>query len=338
MRRLSLIFLIAACVISASTYAQNEEGSQRLKELTDKIQEYGDLATGAAKSNEIQLDEFRANIRDLLDQLKAIYGPDDRRNYFESSVSGNERQAADATAMLVYRSELIPDNSGATYSLPSEGAGLCDAERFSTEPAPGFCSAFAVGRDLVATAGHCINTQPKCDQVAFVFGFRMDSADARPEAKISAENVYMCKTVVDSALGGGDQSDWSVVRVNRPISAPITNIRGSKMAKIEKGASLTVVGYPIGLPVKIANNASVRELKNTFFVANLDTYGGNSGSAVFNSDALAQGHLLVEGILVRGEQDFIQSSPCRISKRCPNTGCRGESVTYASEIEGALGE
>jgi hypothetical protein len=64
-----------------------------------------------------------------------------------------------------------------------------------------------------------------------------------------------------------------------------------------------------------------------FFVANLDTYGGNSGSPVFNSETHK-----VEGILVRGETDFTTIGACTVSMRCPNTGCRGEDCTRITEF------
>jgi V8-like Glu-specific endopeptidase len=65
-----------------------------------------------------------------------------------------------------------------------------------------------------------------------------------------------------------------------------------------QGDRLTVVGYPMGLPAKIAAGAVVREIRSAYLVANLDTYGGNSGSAVFSTDALESGTLRVEGVLV----------------------------------------
>lgn len=49
---------------------------------------------------------------------------------------------------------------------------------------------------------------------------------------------------------------------------------------------------PAGLPQKIAGGAKVRSIQTGFFVANLETDGGNSGSAVFN---LSNG--VIEGIL-----------------------------------------
>ena len=38
----------------------------------------------------------------------------------------------------------------------------------------------------------------------------------------------------------------------------------------------------------------------------------------------------VEGILVRGENDFVTNGSCYVSLVCPTTGCRGEDVTRAT--------
>jgi hypothetical protein len=72
--------------------------------------------------------------------------------------------------------------------------------------------------------------------------------------------------------------------------------------RVAKGQPLFVIGHPNGLPTKFADGAQVRgNAHKDFFVANLDTYGGNSGSPVFNAVSLE-----VEGILVRGENDFVR--------------------------------
>jgi hypothetical protein len=96
--------------------------------------------------------------------------------------------------------------------------------------------------------------------------------------------------------------------------------------KISAAARLFVIGHPCGLPQKYAPGAKVRHNSATpFFVANLDTYGGNSGSPVFNAASYK-----VEGILVRGENDFVTNGSCYVSLVCPTTGCRGEDVTRAT--------
>ena len=57
-----------------------------------------------------------------------------------------------------------------------------------------------------------------------------------------------------------------------------------------------------------------------------------SGSPVFNSDTHE-----VEGILVRGETDFVTQGSCRVSLVCPSSGCRGEDCTRTTEFVGSLG-
>lgn len=66
-----------------------------------------------------------------------------------------------------------------------------------------------------------------------------------------------------------------------------------------------------------------------FFSANLDTFQGNSGSAVFNAETG-----MIEGILVRGEEDFIpnQAEMCIEANKCANDKCRGEDVTRLTAI------
>jgi hypothetical protein len=121
--------------------------------------------------------------------------------------------------------------------------------------------------------------------------------------------------------------------VDRRIAAPKVNFRGSSETPITVGEGVTVIGYPLGLPVKVADGGTVRSLSGAFFVANLNTYARNSGSAVYNTARLLTGDLFVEGILTRGETDFARTSPCFISKRCPTNGCRGEDVTFAHKME-----
>ena len=90
-----------------------------------------------------------------------------------------------------------------------------------------------------------------------------------------------------------------------------------------------VIGHPSGLPTKVAEGASVRSVDTAFFTANLDTYGGNSGSAVFNS---LSGE--VEGILVRGETDYVfdNERSCHSSYHCGDDECSGEDVVKISEV------
>jgi V8-like Glu-specific endopeptidase len=277
--------------------------------------------------------------------VKAIYGADDRRNY--NLVTANQKLAADTTAILVKSSVVSIAPDGKTFDLPGgnildsvSGTGLCTPtqaaqnkepfEPYYDEPNPGFCSGFRVSKNHILTAGHCIQTDADCKSTRFVFGFYATSA--HPEKAIPITQMYSCKKVINGTLTENGP-DWRLVETDRDMTfgsdAPLRT--ATTLPKLAQGDGVTVVGYPLGLPVKIAAGATVRGFGSGFFVANLDTYEGNSGSAVFNNDSLSRGQLIVEGILVRGESDFDITTPCFASKRCPSNGCRGEDVTFATE-------
>lgn len=100
------------------------------------------------------------------------------------------------------------------------------------------------------------------------------------------------------------------------------------------GEGLFVVGHPSGLPTKVAGGTEVvGNDEDNFFTALLDTFGGNSGSAVFNSETLE-----VEGILVRGARDYVYDSEasCYRVNHCEGQsplGCDGESVSRMSSVD-----
>jgi V8-like Glu-specific endopeptidase len=289
-------------------------------------------------------------------ERRVIYGCDDRKNFYDVRLSEHQRRAAEATAMLVFRNQLVKRDGGKRFDLSDGGAGLCSPdeivqygydipERFWSEPAPGFCTGFKVGRRLIATAAHCITSRLACTGnrtekspgVSFVFGFRMSDPNARPAKGILKTNIYHCVRIIGGSQNDKPgQADWRVVEVDREIDAPEVSIASSG-AHLRRGTELTVVGYPLGLPVKISDHAVVDRVEPPFFVANLDTYGGNSGSAIFNAEQLARGELQVEGILARGEADFLEAEfRCHVSKRCPEDRCLGERGTLISEIKKAL--
>jgi V8-like Glu-specific endopeptidase len=126
------------------------------------------------------------------------------------------------------------------------------------------------------------------------------------------------------------KDDYAFIELDRKVNDR-QPLKVRKTGKISKGASLVVIGHPTGLPTKIADGANVRTLQGKFFVANLDTFGGNSGSAVFNAETEE-----VEGILVRGETDYVYNSSlgCQVPNVCSNDACRGEDVTYITNVEG----
>jgi hypothetical protein len=227
---------------------------------------------------------------------------------------------------LVKAADLTQNGDG-SFSLATEtfqqAYDLCGAEPFVSQPIGCFCSGFLIGPDVIATAGHCVKSPADLQTMRFVFGFQMTNATTAVTT-FAADDVYTGKKLIGRALAD-DGTDWALVQLDRVVvNRAAVKVRST--GKIKNQQSIYVIGHPCGLPQKFAPGANVRDNSPApFFVANLDTYGGNSGSPVFN----AQTHT-VEGILVRGETDFVSNGQCAVSLVCPSTGCRGEDVTRAT--------
>lgn len=202
---------------------------------------------------------------------------------------------------------------------------VCPTERFAQQYVLPFCTGFLVQPDVVVTAGHCIASQLDCEKTSFVFDFGIYEGGSQAPTQISKSKVYSCKKLLGRALGGNTDPDWAVVQLDRLVcdrdALPLSQRKASS------GNPLVLIGHPSGLPTKVADGANVRDLYTHFFDANLDSYGGNSGSPVFNANT---GEIF--GILVRGEKDFVDQGSCKVSNRCSNTGCFGEDVTYIEKV------
>ena len=256
-------------------------------------------------------------------QNKVIYGSDDRIDLYQTD-SKLLRSLADSTVALFQASDVTADGK-LTVQNYGERMGLCKEEPFYEQPMGAFCSGSLVAPDVIMTAGHCVPSAEECAGIKFVFGFAVTEKDKMP-GSVPAGDVYGCKELLGREQVG-DGADWALVRLDRKVTGR-KPLKLNRTGKIEVNTPVLVIGHPAGLPTKIAGGAHVRDAsKEGFFVANLDTYGGNSGSAVFNG---VTG--LVEGILVRGEQDYTYKGSCRVSNVCAADACRGEDVTKIANV------
>ncbi len=274
--------------------------------------------------------------RDLARMLnarqRAIYGKDDRKDTRDVT---NKRQLALASASvaLVEVDDLDPAPGGGwslrTTSFQKEYS-LCDNERYAEQPLGCFCSGVLVAPDVIATAGHCVDNAAALKKVRFVFGFRMESA-TQARTTFPTADVYQGSALIGRAFTD-DGTDWALVRLDRPVVGR-TPVKLRKTGKVANDERLFVIGHPCGLPQKVAGGAEVRNNgPRAYFVANLDTYGGNSGSPVFSAKSNQ-----LEGLLVRGQTDFVLSGSCYVSTVFPTTGRGGEDVTRSTEWAGRLG-
>lgn len=257
-----------------------------------------------------------------------VYGNDDRLDLYQIT-DPRVLEMAQSTVALVETENIrrLPNGWAQILSVPlGRSYDLCSDERFYNQPVAPFCSGFLVTPNKVVTAGHCIQTSRSCRNTKFVFDYSLYS-DQQDLSKLPESNVYSCKRIVETQLKP-DGHDFAIIELDRPVTnrQPLPmRLSGQPLS----GESVFVIGHPEGLPTKVAEGARVRNVLANYFVANLDTFGGNSGSAVFNSSSLE-----VEGILVRGEQDFEYDSKagCVRTKYCKDDQCSGEESTHISLV------
>lgn len=257
---------------------------------------------------------------------EVIYGDDDRVDVAEAS-DPRHREWSKSVAVQISSSEI-----GSGGELPSKTIGesmsLCSSEKFREQINPGRCSGFLVGEDVLVTAGHCVQNQNECDRYSWVFGFE------KGVSKVDSENVYKCSSIISRDLDDNTNADYAVIKLERVVTGrKALSFRSS--GKVSNNSPIVVIGHPSGLPMKVASGANVRTNSDDwFFVGNLDTFGGNSGSPVFNNTTG-----VVEGILVRGENDYnwetdADGKYCRVVNKCKNDECRGEDVTRMTKVSG----
>lgn len=266
--------------------------------------------------------------------IRVIYGEDNRKDVFETT-NPSFLEMAKSTAAMIEAKGLKTVGSEVHISAATlADRGICKTERFAQQISAANCSGFLVAANKLVTAGHCITSEADCKAQKWVFDYKVNSAN-QGTIKVPSTSVYGCKKIISRALdnprsfGNSPKNDYAIIELDRSVTDRFpVKIRGA--GTVSKGDALVVIGHPSGLPTKIADGANVRSLSGKYFTANLDTYGGNSGSAVFNVKTEE-----VEGILVRGENDYVDGpNGCQVSNRCKIDGCRGEDVTYIKNVPG----
>ncbi len=260
---------------------------------------------------------------------KVVYGTDDRVDVYQETDPALKALAGSVCA-LISISDLTALGGGGWQIDASayryQGLPPCAGEPFATQPTAAYCTGFLVGSDIVATAGHCYDTSDYAG-VRFVFGFEMKDAST-PNLDVADNQVYTGVVLLGHELNTSTGLDYSVIQLDRAVTAPgAAPLAIRCTGTVPVGTAVGVIGYPSGLPEKIAFGATTHVISNTptgYFVANLDTYAGNSGSPVFNA-----GTGVVEGILVRGNTDFNVNGSCFVSNVLPDTTVDAEEVSKA---------
>lgn len=272
-------------------------------------------------------------------ETKPIYNKDDRMD-IGTIWDPKIKKIAAATSALFKPSDLVRNGAGA-YAINAgtlkDRYGLCPGQRFEGQISGAYCSGVLVGPDVILTAGHCVNeirkgTVPEANQIYVVFKFFAQHDKDPGISTFPATQVFKGKKLIGGQLirkSDGGQ-DWAIVSLERSVPKEVAEpVRSISKRRIVDGANVFVIGHPSGLPAKYAQGAKVTENNaEAYFVANLDTFGGNSGSGVF----LNETNELV-GILVRGFTDYYRTADgCSKAYQCSSNGCTGEDVTRVESL------
>ncbi len=270
---------------------------------------------------------------------KGVYGSDDRKDLYEVT-NPLFQQLARSTAAMIDSSDITKVSGGyrlRAKTLASEG--ICKSARFANQITAASCSGFLIAPDLMVTAGHCVNHYYDCVYNYWVFDYAVFKPGQDGTAIIPQENVYRCDDIISSTYN--KVNDYSLIKLRRSVIGR-QPLKFRKSGKVRSGTKLVIIGHPTGLPLKIADNAKVKKNSHhDYFVANLDSFAGNSGSAVFDAKTGQ-----VEGILVRGDRDYewvndSNGTHCKVPSKCSDyvgifSKCMGEDSTRITNIEEIL--
>ncbi len=244
--------------------------------------------------------------------LADIFGKDDRIDIHQA---GRRSTFGKSGAVGVLNSlwEEVNSNFSELWADPISDF-MCSDEKFYRQKNISYaCTGFLVSEDLLVTAGHCgVNigeVRNSSDNYCEAYTWLFDYTAATNSKRVSKKNIYTCKEIIYAVQQEEDgfTHDFALIRLDRKVEGR----KPLKLAnqKLKKNDDVYMIGHPMGLPMKYTPNAHVFDdnVGRSYFT-NLDAFGGNSGSPVFNDDDE------VIGVLIAG-------NPGLATYKDPEAGC-----------------
>lgn len=258
----------------------------------------------------------------------AVFGQDNREEaYFKNGIW---TEISRSVAVGVLSTMITPlDSSQVKIDSTNKTDFLCSDEKFFGQPSLSFaCTGFLIAPQILVTAGHCAyvngeisnDTEDRCSVYNWMFDYRSDSnINWKNSPIVSAQNIYRCQKIIYAVMEeSAPYRDFAVIRLDRPVigRTPLKTASSFLLNHEE----LTMLGHPLGLPLKVTDEASVLQNNplHESFLTNLDAFEGNSGSPVMNSRGEVVG-LLTGG--TPSESLFKKiGETCERVNRCDNQG------------------
>ena len=262
--------------------------------------------------------------------VNSIYGDDDR---YEPSEFPQLEEQIRSVAVMVETALLAKTGSDFTYKHVSlkERQNLCPGERFEDQPTLGLCTGSLIAPDVILTAAHCVELETDCSESSWVFDYQVDALNRAPN-KLATKNVFRCQKVIHSSFYPSMEIDFALVKLDREVVGRVPLKIAPYTGKLPFEKEILMMGFPSGLPMKVATNAQVMLSGISNFKTNLDAFGGNSGSPVFDKDTME-----ILGILISGSGDYQDKGACRVPAVRPQMSIR-ETATNTKFILEAMAE
>lgn len=196
------------------------------------------------------------------------------------------------------------------YIQKSKQHPLGNNEPFGEEKTLGYGTGFLITDDTLVTAAHvvCERNSNKLDSAAIknsfvVFDYFMEG-DNQCRTSFRDDQIYEIKEIKSHCFSrDSGWSDYAIVKLTKKVEGRRPAVLN--FSALHEGDEICMLGYPIGLPLKFTNNASVMKDGHPNYVeCAIDAFGGNSGSPIYKKNT-EKNVYEVAAILCTGLDDFI---------------------------------